>query len=369
MTVRGIYMEQWDKDKHPKGLRTFDNVKLVALSTCPQYGILRYEHHKTWTTTRRQMPLEAGLACHEAFSAVRLADLYLNGGLFYPDSIDTRAVALARMIQLFGMDRTVEWTKIMELGEDTERTIMLGALEIFNSSGFFDDESDKRRTVANIEEALIVYCTRYPIGRMMPVVIEEEKRLFVGVEIPVDMYLRIDNHDATHEYHFTGRIDGMMYRDPDKREVIIEDDKTASRLDEAWRTGWSVNHQPTGYCLAASALLKQPVTRGNIRGLAIPIPKTYDYGGHVVEPFRRTEQQFTEWAEWVVFVDETTKRFLKTPLNAPKFTHSCNRYFHSCMFVPFCDSDEEERQAMYDEMETVEWSPLGERYVTQEGDD
>jgi PD-(D/E)XK nuclease superfamily len=358
MPVTGMYMEPWNKDKHPAGLRTFDNVKLVALSTCPTFGIVRYELHKTYKSGRRAMPLETGIACHEAFSAVRLADLYLNGNRFYPEQ-DVQIIAFNRAVQLFGLDRADAWRAVIEKGEDTERAIMLGALEIFNSTGFYDDEYDKRRTVANIEEAIIVYCTRYPIGKVMPVLaIAPDGKMFVGVEIGIDMYLRIDTTVAMHEYHFVGRIDALMYRTPEKKEIYIEDDKTASRLDDAWRASWAVNHQPTGYCVAASALTHMPVTKGNIRGLAIPIPKTYDYGGHIVEPFSRTEQQFTEWAEWVVYIDQTTKPFLSTPLNAPKFTHSCNRYFHACPYIPFCDSDMEDRQAMLDEMETEEWTPL-----------
>jgi hypothetical protein len=311
------------------------------------------------------MPLEAGLAAHEAFSAVRLADLYLNGNRFYPE-LPVMRIAEMRAAQLFGVDRASEWLKVITKGEAADRSIMLGALEIFNSTGFYDDEYDKRRTVANIEEAIIVYCTRYPIGKMMPVIGVVErigKNMFVGVEVPIDMYLRIDTSERTHEYKFTGRIDALMYKDSSKDRIIIEDDKTASRLDDAWRASWAINHQPTGYCLAASALTRSEVNRGNIRGLAIPIPKTYDYGGHIVEPFRRTEQQFTEWAEWVVHIDQVTKPYLDRPLNAPKYTHSCNRYFAPCPYIPLCDSDMDDRVEMLAEMETSEWSPLHEHFL------
>jgi hypothetical protein len=339
-------MEPWDAQPREQLLK-FDNSKLVAVNTCPTYGIMRYEHHKVFTSNRRNMPIEAGLACHEAFAACRLADLYMNGTQWYPER-DVMEVARRRMRALFGGERTTEWERELTKGEDTERSIMLATLAAFDTSGYYDDDSDKRRTRANIEEALIVYVSKYPIGKIMTVVQGD----FVGVEIPVNMYLRIDTNKKTHEFHYTGRIDCVVYADITKKVVRIEDNKTAARLD----------HQPTGYCLAASALLKRPVNHAAIRGLAIPIPKAYDYGGVVVEPISRTEQQFTEWAEWVLHTTDLVFKYKNKPLNAPKYTHSCNRYFHPCVYIPLCDSDMDERVEMYHDMETLEWDPIAERF-------
>ena len=154
--------------------------------------------------------------------------------------------------------------------------------------------------------------------------------------------MEIDADDKTHAFHFTGRVDGVHWRDDTRSEISIEDDKTASRLDDAWRMAWSISHQMTGYCLAAGALLKQPVLRGVVRGLSIPVPKTYDYGGCVAEPILRNEQNFMEWAQWVLHVALTTEPYLGSPENAPKFTHSCNRYFRPCPLIPYCDSEVDE---------------------------
>ena len=63
--------------------RKFDNTKLVALNTCPTWGIIRYEHHRTYLSGNRAMALEAGGAAHQAFAAVRLCDLHWSGGEFY----------------------------------------------------------------------------------------------------------------------------------------------------------------------------------------------------------------------------------------------------------------------------------------------
>ncbi len=363
MNITRVKMEPYDVNKHGQ-LREFDNTKLVALNTCPTWGIVRYELHRTYLSGSRAMALEAGGAAHESYAAIRLADLYFNGRNFYPD-LPVTEIATARATQLFGSERTEGWLQVLNNGEDSERAIVLGALEIFGTSGYYEDPNDRKRTIANIEEALIGYCERYPIGQTMPVVIGE----FVGVEIPIDMYLEIDTdefpHDSDEEYktykfRFVGRVDGVHFTDTTLQHISVEENKTASRLDDAWRMSFTVSHQPTGYMLAIESLLGREVRNATIRGMAIPLPKSYDYGGIVNEPIYRNEQHFIEWAHWVVHTMNITEPYLEQSTNAPKYTHSCNRYFRPCPLIPFCDSDPEERQLMLDEMEVQKWSPLEE---------
>lgn len=346
-----------EKDHAHLVTRRFDNTKLVALNVCPTWGIVRYEHHKTYLSGGRAMALEAGSAAHEAFAAVRIADLYFNGNEFYGNAhpeLDMREVATARAYQLF-KDRTDGLLTVLNSGEDPERAIMLGALEIFGSSGYYEDPSDRRRTIANIEEALIAYVSRYPLGQTMPVVHGN----FVGIEIPISMYLEITEDDrVVHQFHFVGRVDGVHYADRTLQHICVEENKTAARLDDAWRLSFTTSHQPTGYCLAVAAILDRPVERAMIRGMSIPLPKTYDYGGIVNEPIMRDEQKFIEWAEWVLHTIKVTEPYLQTPERAPKYTHSCNRFFRPCPMISFCDSPVDERLLMLDEMAIDEWSPL-----------
>jgi hypothetical protein len=52
------------------------------------------------------------------------------------------------------------------------------------------------------------------------------------------------------------------------------------------------------------------------------------------------------------------RQYEGNPYDAPKYTHSCNRYFRPCSFIPFCDADDEEQRTIVREMEDDEWSPL-----------
>jgi len=50
------------------------------------------------------------------------------------------------------------------------------------------------------------------------------------------------------------------------------------------------------------------------------------------------------------------------PYDTPRYTHSCNRYFRPCSFIPFCDTTREDQETLVREiMVTEEWSPLHEK--------
>lgn len=353
-------IEPWDSKKHSETLPRFDNVMLTAVATCPTFGIMRYVHHKVYASNKRAMALEAGLAAHEAFASVRLGDLFFNGADFYGYENLCRDKAVLRATQLFGTARTESWLQTIQRGEDIERSIMLGALDVFESTGFYDDPDDKRRTIANIEQTIIAYVSRYPLGKTMCVVtLGAHGRGFIGVEVPVDVYIRVTSQDERYyEFHFVGRSDGVMWEDRGKTRINIEDDKTSSRLNDAWHESWKTSHQMTGYCAAMSAMLNLAINTGVVRGASIPLPKTYDYGGIAFVPFSRTPLQFNEWIEYVMHVMGIVNMYNNEPLHAPKYTHSCNRYFRPCAYVPFCDSPFGERVSMYNEMDDEVWDPL-----------
>jgi hypothetical protein len=318
------------------------------------------------------MALEAGLAAHEAFASVRLGDLYYNGGDWYPHGESwCRSKAILRATQLFGEGRAESWLSTITKGEDTERSIMLGALDIFETTGYYDDPDDKRRTIANIEATIIGYVSKYPLGKTMCVITRDVVgRDFIGVEIPIDIRLRIYMPgDQARDYHFVGRVDGVMWANRKMDRINIEDDKTASRLNDAWHESWKINHQMTGYCGAVGSLLGRDVRTGVIRGASIPLPKTYDYGGIATVPFNRSDLQFHEWCEYVVHIMDIVTQYSAKPLHAPKYTHSCNRYFRPCSYVMFCDSHYDERAGMFNEMDREIWNPLTGAHYEEEDDE
>lgn len=335
-------------------LPAYDNTRLQAINTCPTWGILRYAMHKSMTGPgKRQMALEMGAAAHEVFAAVRLWQLRRYQGLV--DLADFHGP------RLFGSTRyelmLSNWQE--RQNEDDRAQSFAFCLTALETAGFYDDPSDKRRTYTNLEEGCIAYIDRWDWNRM-PVWVRDatDPHSDVGIELPFDVVLSFVLEDGTtRHYRFIGKADGLHVRGT---KPYLHENKTASRLDEAWRQSFLLSSQITGYCLALSIWSGLPINDAEIYGLSIPLPKSYDFGGLVRETVSRDKHHFEHWFDWflhTVMIDEAYKN---DPVHAPRYTHSCNRYFRPCSMIPFCDSDEEEQHRILEEMFIDEWSPLHE---------
>ena len=348
-------------------LEAFDFTKMNAVNTCPRYGIIRYGLHKVMPTKSRSMALEAGSACHEVFSAVRIFDLLEYGHILYGPDAEVKAIKTAR--SLFARkdydgsliyDRADEMLRLFkEDGEDERTRVLRGCLHILESSGYEDDPNDKRRTLDKLSEACIAYIDRHDFGKSLPYVRGD----FVGIEVPFNLVVTYVSDNRAGLVHnrsirLTGRIDGFHCRNGDINNPVVEENKTASRLNDAWEMSFDMSHQVTGYCVAASTILGQVVDRALIRGLSIPQPRVYDAGGILNVPTRREAHHYRQWSEWVVHTVETFFRWRDDPLNSPTYTGSCNRFFRPCSYIPLCAADDEERVEYFNQMLTEEWSPL-----------
>lgn len=310
------------------------NSLLVGINTCPTWGIIHGLMGKRWTEQTRSMPLEAGGACHKVFAAVRLYELRNKRHIFDHQGL-----------KLFGETTFAE----MVHGIDSPINFCLPALY---NSGFYDDPKDRRRTMATLEECCIAYINKWEFGKWEVWVHDETKSdTPVGIETSFDLV--IDYLDLGISVRYCGKIDGLCL-DKNKR-LIVHENKTASRLGDAWESSFLMSHQVTGYLLAAQFLSGQPCTNARIFGLSIPLPKTYDYGGVVDVPVTRDSQSFYHWFNWVHHTMAMYEQYKDDIINIPRYTHSCNRYFNSCSMIPYCGlATEDERNETLSSMITVD---------------
>lgn len=344
-------------------LPTFDNTKLVAINTCPTWGIVRYTKHKTMASgTGRSMALEAGGAAHQVFAAHRLFAVREAGFAEYRVVKDVFDYFLqANGERLFGRQRYKEMLEAIDPREDIRQQRLQFALTALYNSGFYDDPSDKRRTMTNIEEMCIAYMDKYNWSSQLPILTMLNDVPMFGIEIPVDVTLAFDTFDGeTKRYRFIGKADAIHYKDESQTVARIHENKTASRLGSAWEESWETNHQPTGYMIALSTMLHQQINEALILGSALPLPKSYTINGLSRVPVTRYDFQFAEWLEWFWHTVQLHDTYADRPLDAPQYTHSCNRYFRPCSFIILCASEPDERSQIYDEMRTDKWSPLDE---------
>lgn len=337
-----------------KDLPWFDHTKLSALNTCPTWGMIRYVEQKAMPGAGRAMALEAGIAAHQVFSAVRLLDL-----LRYQKLEDHFHVAGLRLYGQYKWERMCE--RLTNDEDDFRRESLAFCLQAFYDSGFYDDPRDKRRTTANIEEACIAYIDNWSWGRR-PVWVENvnDPESLVGIELPLTFVIEFQRFDGlTFAYNYRGRCDGLHWSSTQEgAHLELGENKTASRLDEAWRQSFVMSHQVTGYLVGTSLLCKQEITNARIHGMAIPLPRSYDFGGIVEEVVRREPHLFEAWMQWVWDTTRVYEKFKHDVDKATRFTHSCNRYFRPCSLIPYCASDDEERAQILTELVKDEWDPL-----------
>lgn len=354
-------------------LDSYDNTKLTAINTCPTWGILRYQMHKTFATNGRAMALEAGSAMHEVFAAVRLYQLVFHTLKDETPELQRQFLMYhgARLFNTKDQPHRFEDFMLPCLDDENEdeRTRRINfCLSAFYSCGYYDDPSDRRRTSSNLEECAILYIERYDFDRLGVWVRDRsDPTCDVGIEIAFDIVLSFHYDDETvREYRFIGKFDGLM---TDGDEIIVGENKTASRMDEAWRNSFELASQVTGYMLAGSVWTGESITRGKVYGLQVPLPKSVDIGGIIQEPVQREPYHFKRWFDWFIHTVDIAEQFRDDPINAPKYTHSCNRYYRSCNFVPFCASDDEDQLQALEEMITDEWSPLDHKDATGKAED
>lgn len=330
-------------------LPAFDNTKLVALNTCPTWGLITYDQHKHMYDGRI-MALEAGKAAHEFFAA----HAYMYGQANGFDSENEG-------IRLFGEERFQNMLASVSSLEDFRTRMLQFSITALETSGFVDDDSDKKRTMANIEEMCIAYADFYDFNEYPPAVIDGH----LCVEIPFDITITFDDRiyaglGFVQQYRFIGKIDGLNWSDTDKTKLRVRENKTASKLGEHWENAFEVTNQTTGYQIAASCLFDIPINESIIYGTCLPLPKNIFLNGLARVPAIREQHHYDDWFIWFYDTVQQWEKHRSNPTMAPKYTHSCGRYFRTCSMIGLCQAPADEREDIMNNMFHKEWSPLHE---------
>lgn len=293
---------------------------------------------------------------HEVFSAVRVWQLH------HAQSLPGHAEAAA--LRLYGPDRWADAMREASATSYPRESLQALCFSILHSGPYYDDPSDTVRTLSNMEVSTIRYIDeRLPNMPDWPVWVQDLKRpdTLIGIEQVFDCILHYADHKII---RVIGTIDGLTLS-RHKNRHFLEENKTASRLDDGWRQSFELTHQITGYMACSTTIFGFPVNDCHVYGLKL---RQSGYGDDVLDFFvERDANAILRWAAWVRWTVETLyEPYAVTHTDgtttpdferAPMFTHSCNRYFRPCSLVPFCTDTPEGRAEQWDQMVPAALSP------------
>lgn len=289
---------------------------------------------------------------HEVFAAVRLWQLMFRQEL--PDHADVNGE------RIFGKRRWQSLLNSCKRGDERDRLMDMGFATL-HTGGWIDDPKDSVRTLSNMEMATIRYVD-HQLAFMdnWPIYVSDEKNPngIVGVEQVFDVVLLYEDGK---QIRFIGTLDGLVRRAekglkaPRLNELCLDENKTAARLDDAWRASFELSYQVTGYCKICEVVFGFPVYASRVIGLRIEASK----GESVlpIQPLRRNEEHFGVWARWVRRTVDVFERHEDDYEGADRFTHSCNRYYRPCALIPFCGDSVSGRREAWDQMVPADLSP------------
>lgn len=227
---------------------------------------------------------------------------------------------------------------------------------ILDSAGWEDNPDDNVRTMENMQLATLAYIdASLPKMENWRIYVEDrgDPHSFLGIEQVFDVVI---TYGDGKEIRFIGTVDGLVHHAKFQDAPVLDENKTAARLSDGWRAKWELDHQLTGYCFAASVIFGFPIVRCRVQGVKIkPTGKGEDV--YPVEPLVRTAEMFATWGKWFRYTTDLYDQYVDNYEDAPRFTHSCNRFFRPCALIPFCGDSIEGRAEQYGEMVPAHKSP------------
>ena len=333
---------------------------IEAVNTCPRWGIVRNVQRRAMVTGFRQMALEAGSHMHDIFAAFNFWNLAVIQGY--------KEHAIHHFVQLFGAGRAnaVDFAKSVKDADPADVRILDNlAYKMSATSEFYDDPNDKNRTLSNLEfcaSMLAEYYMLHHVNFPIYVADKDDPTKPIGIEQSLDVVFNCTtDDDEVFSIRFIGLADAV-YQDPVTNLVTLGEYKTTSGMNDAWHEAFRTRHQITAYNGALAAYFSDNVSYNTIlTGSAIPVRKTTQPVEHFT--VQRDVENVLDFLTTAIFAQEMIEQYKQSDvINAPMFTHSCNRYFRPCSMLDFCTAANDDRFVMWSNMsELEELSPSEQR--------
>jgi hypothetical protein len=341
-------------DKEKATLLPYSNSRLTDINTCPTYGVVHYE--RSYASNARALALEAGETMHEVFAMVRIFQL------LHVQKLPKHAKAVG--LRIFGAERFNTIMRADDANLDLRERLLNLAFETLHTSAWYDDPADRIRTMSNMEISAIGYIDeRMSTWDRWPVWVADKKDATqpIGVEQHFDVVLEYEDGKLI---RFIGTVDGLIQDVNHDNRLTLDENKTAARLDDAWAASFEIGHQVTGYMACCISVFNVQVFHSRVTGCRIKHTNSGE-DIRILYP-SRTPDMFMEWGSWVRHSADMHEAYRRSHPESsdmpnfeatPRYTHSCNRFFRACSFLPFCADTPEGRIEQWDNMTETPASP------------
>lgn len=315
-----------------------DYSTLAAIEACPTKGIVRYVAKKWPYAGTDDVATSAGTAFHlmcAVWNACQMNKLAEIESLINDQSLSDAILETAGQAHI--------------AGGDFATTAAVTAL--YEASGFYDSDTDKKRTLANIELAFI--------NQWLPNQNGDDWYPPLAVEVPIEYVLTIVYDDELGSEHqiklkYRGRIDKVC---KGHTGILPVDYKTtALTLGPSYAAGFGLSHQLTGYNIGLGLLYEDVSPYGMIEAVKLPPSKNKDVNSYFKHSFKTNVRAF---AEFVVnnykFIEMYNAHGDITEIER---RNSCNAYFRKCALLDnLCTLEVDERNEVLKSFEDVDWDP------------
>jgi hypothetical protein len=195
---------------------------------------------------------------------------------------------------------------------------------------------------------------RLPHMQNWPLYVENKTKpeCLIGIEQVFDTVILFGDG---REIRYIGTVDGLVQKAATK-EFFLDENKTANRIDDGWRLSFEMSHQVTGYSIIAPAIFGFNVEKCRVTGNKIK-PTNSGENVYPLETLRRSASAFEIWGRWLRHTVDMYETYENDYEKAPRYTHSCNRYFRPCSLIPFCTDDPAGRREQWSAMIEPDKSP------------
>jgi len=224
-------------------------------------------------------------------------------------------------------------------GVSHEDAVRLGVEKVLEFYGDFQCPEKSNKSAARMAGALTFYFGEHRMGEdeYQPVKFPDGT---LGIEVNGTFALPIAHPHTGLGLIYSYRFD-MLAEDCDGNYWVV-DEKTSSKLGDAWAFQWDLDSQMTGYCFGAKALLREKgldpdkLKGAIINGVSI---LKYDYG-HMRCPTMRMDWEIDRWyhemlrdfTDWkYAYLDQNHRQVLD---------HACALYNAPCAYARLCKSRE-----------------------------